>query len=120
MLNSEVQAKLIKTGRDFTKGYILNDPYEEKFESDQELGLPQPPLVKAPVTPEDSWILLTREFSDTVVKSNIRYATESEYNINRFSKILKNLNIDHKIEFDGKSFIITFTPIKHRGFNIGD
>ena len=44
----------------------------------------------------------------TVVKSNIRYATESEYNINRFSKILKNLNIDHKIEFDGKSFVITF------------
>ena len=71
MLNSEVQAKLIKTGRDFTKGYILNDPYEEKFESDQELKLPQPPLVKAPVTPEDSWIHLTRDFSETVVKSNI-------------------------------------------------
>ena len=71
MLNSEVQAKLIKTGRDFTKGYILNDPYEEKFESDQELRLPQPPLVKAPVTPEDSWIHLTRDFSETVVKSNI-------------------------------------------------
>ena len=44
----------------------------------------------------------------TITKNNIRYATESEYNINRFSKLLKNLDINHKIEFDGKSFIITF------------
>ena len=43
----------------------------------------------------------------SIVKNNIRYATESEYNINRFSKLLKNLDIDHNIEFDGKSFIIT-------------
>ena len=44
----------------------------------------------------------------TIAKRNIRYATESEYNINRFSKLLRNLNIDNEIEFDGKSFIITF------------
>lgn len=44
----------------------------------------------------------------SIVKNNIRYATESQYNINRFSKLLKNLDIDHNIEFDGKSFIITF------------
>lgn len=44
----------------------------------------------------------------SIIKNNIRYATESEYNINRFSKLLKNLNINHKIEFDGKSFIILF------------
>lgn len=44
----------------------------------------------------------------TIAKRNIRYATESEYNINRFSKLLRNLNIDNDIEFDGKSFIITF------------
>ena len=44
----------------------------------------------------------------SILKNNIRYATESEYNINRFSKLLKNLNIEHDIEFDGKSFIITF------------
>ena len=43
----------------------------------------------------------------TVIKNSVRYATESEYNINRFSKLLKNLNIDNNIEFDGKSFIIT-------------
>ena len=44
----------------------------------------------------------------SIIKNNIRYATESEYNINRFSKLLKNLNINHNIQFDGKSFIITF------------
>ena len=44
----------------------------------------------------------------SIIKNNIRYATESEYNINRFSKLLKNLNINYNIEFDGKSFIITF------------
>jgi hypothetical protein len=45
----------------------------------------------------------------TIVQKNItRYATESEYNINRFSKLLKNMQINHSIEFDGKSFIITF------------
>ena len=37
----------------------------------------------------------------------IRYATESEYNINRFSKLLANLQIDHKIEMEGKSFVVT-------------
>lgn len=46
--------------------------------------------------------------NSSVVNNCIRYATESEYNINRFSKLLKNLDIDHNIEFDGKSFIITF------------
>lgn len=50
--------------------------------------------------------LISRNTS--IVKNNIRYATESEYNINRFSKLLKNLNINHNIEFDGKSFIIIF------------
>lgn len=48
----------------------------------------------------------------TINKKNIRYATESDYNINRFSKLLKNLDINHNIEFDGKSFIITF-KLKH-------
>lgn len=48
--------------------------------------------------------LISRNAS--IIKNNIRYATESEYNINRFSKLLKNLDINHNIEFDGKSFII--------------
>ena len=37
----------------------------------------------------------------------IRFSTESDYNINRFSKLLANLNLNHKIEISGKSFVIT-------------
>ena len=40
-------------------------------------------------------------------EKNIRYGTESDYNINRFSKLLSNLDINHNIEIVGKSFIIT-------------
>ena len=36
----------------------------------------------------------------TVVKNSIRYATESEYNINRFSKLLRNLDIDNNIHIE--------------------
>lgn len=46
--------------------------------------------------------------NSSIIKNHIRYATESEYNINRFSKLLKNVDINHDIEFDGKSFIIIF------------
>lgn len=37
---------------------------------------------------------------NTVVvdNKNIKYSTESDYNINRFSKLLSNLNINHDIE----------------------
>ncbi len=41
-------------------------------------------------------------------KSNIRYATENEYNINRFSKLLNNMNINFKIEMEGKTFVVKF------------
>ena len=37
----------------------------------------------------------------------MRYVTESEYNINRFSKLLSNLKIDHKITIEGNTFVIT-------------
>lgn len=45
--------------------------------------------------------------TNIVGNTKVRYATESQYNINRYSKLLHNLNINHKIEFDGKIFIIT-------------
>lgn len=41
-----------------------------------------------------------------IVNNKLRYATESEYNINRFSKLLANLKIDHNIEVEGNSFVI--------------
>ena len=31
-------------------------------------------------------------------EKELRFSTESDYNINRFSKLLSNLDIDHKIE----------------------
>lgn len=71
MLEKEIQEKLIREGRIFTKGYREDDPYLEEFESDQELKLPQPPLTKAPVTPPESWIRLSRDFSDLELRNNL-------------------------------------------------
>ena len=39
---------------------------------------------------------------DVINKNNIKYSTESDYNINRFSKLLSNLNINHNIEINRK------------------
>ena len=42
------------------------------------------------------------------VKNKIKYVTENEYNINRFGKLLKNVNInDFKIDLQGKVYVIT-------------
>lgn len=43
---------------------------------------------------------------DQVNKSTIKFSTESDYNINRFSKLLANLDINHNIEVSGKIFIV--------------
>ena len=39
---------------------------------------------------------------DKISNSSIKFSTESDYNINRFSKLLSNLNINHKIEIARK------------------
>ena len=44
---------------------------------------------------------------DIVNNKNIKFSTESDYNINRFSKLLTNLDINHNIEVVGKIFVIT-------------
>lgn len=42
------------------------------------------------------------------VDNTLRFSTESEYNINRFSKLLKNLNINkYNIDMQGKNYVIT-------------
>ena len=46
-----------------------------------------------------------------VIKNKIKYSTESEFNINRFSKLLNNLNIDYTIELQGKTYIISFNKV---------
>lgn len=43
---------------------------------------------------------------EIVEKKNIKFSTESDYNINRFSKLLTNLNINHHIEIVGRNFVI--------------
>lgn len=44
----------------------------------------------------------------TLDKKNIKFSTESEYNINRFSKLLNNLKIiDYSIEIQGKIYTIS-------------
>lgn len=48
--------------------------------------------------------------SNNVTESNncIRFATENEYNINRFAKLLNNIRVSkYNIEVSGKNFIIT-------------
>ena len=45
----------------------------------------------------------------SVIKNSIRYATENEYNINRFSKLLNNLDINYKIDIEGNIFVIKFS-----------
>lgn len=37
---------------------------------------------------------------------NIRYTTESEYNINRYTKLLSNMNLDYNISIEGNMFVV--------------
>lgn len=70
MLDPIVQQEYIRTGRDFMKGERKGDP-REAFESDQERKLPQPPLVKAPVTPKENWIALPMDFETLNLKNDV-------------------------------------------------
>ena len=40
-------------------------------------------------------------------RNKIKYSTENEYNINRFTKLLSNLNLNYEIEIEGKLFVVT-------------
>lgn len=71
MLDGKTQSILIRSGRDFMKGYRFDDPYGELFESDQELKRPQPPLVKAAVTQPERWIRLPKDFSNLNLKNDL-------------------------------------------------
>lgn len=42
-----------------------------------------------------------------LMKNKIRFSTENEYNINRFAKLLSNLQMDYQIGIKGKLFVIT-------------
>ena len=45
--------------------------------------------------------------NSTIGTKKIKYSTESEYNINRYNKLLKNLDIDYDIKIQGKVYYIT-------------
>lgn len=73
MLNPEVQKKMIQDGRNFMKSFSTS-PYDD-FISDQQLKLPQPPLVKAPMT--EKVIALPRNFEDLDLQQDfIKLLTE--------------------------------------------
>lgn len=73
MLDPEIQKKLIADGRNFMKSYSTN--LFDDFESDQQLKLPQPPLVKAAMT--DQAFALPRNFEDLEMEQDfIRLLTE--------------------------------------------
>ncbi len=71
MINQETKDKLIQTGRTFMKGYGPHLTPEDEFQSDQEMKLPQPPLVKAPMRGEENRIALTKDFSKLEMKNNL-------------------------------------------------
>ena len=58
MLDKTLQEEIIARGRGFLRGVSPTDPVGAAFESDQELHLPQPPLVKAAMTPPQTHIPL--------------------------------------------------------------
>lgn len=70
MLKESLQRELIEKGRAFTRGYREDDPYMEDFVSDQDRKLPQPPLVKPPMTQGDH-IPLTLDFDRLQVKADL-------------------------------------------------
>lgn len=51
----------------------------------------------------------------SVSNKKIKFSTESDYNINRFSKLLANLDIDHKIDISRKN-IYNYTKNKRYKF----
>lgn len=77
MLDKQIQNDLIAKGRTFMRGYRDNDPYMEDFESDQDLKLPQPPLVKAPMAADGNRIVLTKDFSELSMLHNLIQLLES-------------------------------------------
>lgn len=51
---------------------------------------------------------------DFIGKNNIKFSTESDYNINRFSKLLANLNINHNIEINREELCNKIKDIRNR------
>lgn len=77
MLQKEIQNTLIANGRNFMHGYRENDPYLGDFESDQDLKMPQPPLVKSPMAADGNRVVLTKDFSRLPMLHNLPQLIEN-------------------------------------------
>lgn len=77
MLQKDIQDALIAKGRDFLRGYRDDDPYAADFESDQDLKLPQPPLVKAASAASEDHIPLPKDFSQLPMLHNLTQLIEA-------------------------------------------
>lgn len=71
LIDKRLQDKIISKNRDFMKGYRDDDPYMERFESDQDLKRPQPPLVKPAMAGEHAKIVLPKDFSRLSMKNQL-------------------------------------------------
>lgn len=71
MLDKTLQEEIIARGRGFLRGVSPTDPVGAAFESDQELHLPQPPLVKAAMTPPQTHIPLPDPETAPLRESNL-------------------------------------------------
>jgi len=71
MIDRKISDGLIAKGREFMKGYNANTPYLEEYESDQDLKLPQPPLVKPAMADESARISLPLDFSSLQLNNDL-------------------------------------------------
>ena len=92
MLDKQIQLELTEKGRAFMRGYRDNDPYTEAFESDQDLKLPQPPLVKPAMANDGNRIALSRDFSALPMLHNLPYLIESRHSSRIYTQ--KNMTLE--------------------------
>ena len=71
MLDKTLQDAIVNKGRSFLRGVDLSDPIGAAFVSDQELRLPQPPLVKAAATMPETHIRLPEPESTPLAESDL-------------------------------------------------
>lgn len=71
MLDKTLQDEIVKKGRSFLRGVDVSDPIGAAFVSDQELRLPQPPLVKASAAAPETHIRLPEPESTPLAESDL-------------------------------------------------
>jgi len=70
-MTSEMFSDIIHAGRQFMHGDHSNDPIAEEFISDQDKGLPMPPLTKEPMADESARTPLPRDFNKLALQCDL-------------------------------------------------